>query len=53
MIFFFSVAIAVKYIFTVAKSATYFSKLFMLSSYKYLDRKNTMMGNILKERKIR
>ena len=50
---FFSVDIVAKRIFTVATSAKYFSRLFMLSSYKYSHERNTMMGYILKGRKIR
>ena len=40
-----------KYIFTLATYAKYFNKLCLLSTYKYLDGKNTMMGNIRKKRK--
>ena len=41
MNYFFSVAIVATYTFTVATLATYINILFMLSSYKYSDGKNT------------
>ena len=46
---FFSVNIAAKYAFTVATSVKYFSKLFLLSSYKYSDGNNTTMRKFLRE----
>ena len=48
----FSMVILVKYIFTVFISEKFVNKLLLLSRYKYADEKNTMMGNILKGRKI-
>ena len=48
---FVSVDIAKIYVFTVAISAKYFSKFFLISNYKYSDGNNTIMEKILKEKK--